>query len=93
MPEPSLADELRETRRWLGLFDNPDNDGIPAEKIAFAKKVILEAFDLQDKLIKERWVYEKSSADCKKQYLHNNPYGFSGDIVREPDWRDNPPAK
>lgn len=93
MPEPSLADEVRETCRWLGLFDNPDNDGIPAEKIAFAKKVILEAFDLQDKLIKERWVYEKSSANCKKQYLHNDPYGFSGDIVRKPDWRDNPPAK
>ncbi len=52
MPNPKLATEIRESYRWLGMFDNSDNDCISPELIASAKKIILEAYDLDDKLLK-----------------------------------------
>lgn len=76
MPNPELATEVRETSRWLGLFDNSDNDGISAALIASAKKVILEAYDLNDKLVKQRYVYDRESEEVTKEYLHR-PFDWS----------------
>lgn len=69
MPDPSLATEVRESYRWLRLFDTPENDGISAELIAGAKKIIIEAYDLYDNLLEERYVYYSDSEQVHKQCL------------------------
>lgn len=89
MPNPDLATEVRDSCRWLGLFDNPDNDGIPVEKIAYAKRIILEAYDLDDKLLKDRLVYDRDSKKVIKESLHNWPFNsFNEKVPGENfDWR------
>lgn len=72
MPDSSLATEVRESYRWLDFFDNSDNTGISPERIVSAKKVILEAYDLDDKLLKQRYVYDRDSEVVTKEYLHNS---------------------
>lgn len=87
MPNPTLATEVREGYRWLAMFDNSDNDGISPELIASAKKVILEAYDLNDKLLKQRYVYDRESEKVTKEYLHNWPFdAFDEKIIGEFDW-------
>lgn len=71
MPNPDLATEVRESYRWLDMFDNSDNDGISAELIASAKKVVLETYDLYDKILEERYVYDRDSENVTKEILHN----------------------
>ena len=71
MPNPDLATEVRENYRWSGMFDDSDNDGISAELIASAKKVILEAYDLNDNLLDHRYVYDRDSEKVIKEFLHN----------------------
>ena len=56
MPDPKLATEVREDYRWKGMFDDPDNDGVSPELIATAQKVILEGYDILDRLLKKRFV-------------------------------------
>lgn len=72
MPDPKLATEVRECYRWLDMFDNSDNDGVSSELIATAKKVILEGYDLYDKILEKRYVYDRDSKEVTKEYLHNN---------------------
>ena len=76
MPDPNLATEVRENYRWLDLFDQPNNDGIPSERIASAKKVILEAYDLYDKLLEQRLVYDRETEEVTEESLHNWPFHF-----------------
>lgn len=71
MPNPDLATEVRENYRWLDMFDNSDNDGISAEVIASAKKVVLEAYDLDDNLLKHRYVYDRDTEKVTTEFLHN----------------------
>lgn len=71
MPNPDLATEVRESYRWLDMFDNSNNDGISAELIASAKKVVLEAYDLDDNLLKHRYVYDRDTEKVTKEFLHN----------------------
>ena len=87
MPDPKLATEVRENYRWLDLFDQPNNDGIPAERIASAKKVILEAYDLYDKLLEQRLVYDRETEEVTEESLHNWPFNIDGEIVDEFDWQ------
>ena len=88
MPNPKLATEVRESYRWLGMFDESDNDGISPELIASAKKVILEAYDLHDIIQKERYVYDRESEKVTKEYLHNWPFDlFNEQVIGEFDWR------
>ncbi len=83
MPNPELADEVRETDCWLDMF----RDGsVPFEKIANAKKIILESYDLDDKLLKERYVYDSASGSVTKEYLHNWPFNVSNEVIGEFDW-------
>lgn len=87
MPNPKLATEVRKSNRWLGMFDNSDNDGISPELIASAKKVILEAYDLDDKLLKQRYVYDRETEEVTKEYLHNWPFDLSNEkVTGEFDW-------
>jgi hypothetical protein len=87
MPNPKLATEIRESYRWLGMFDNSDNDCISPELIASAKKIILEAYDLDDKLLKQRYVYDRESEEVTKEYLHNWPFDlFNEKVTGEFDW-------
>ena len=87
MPNPKLATEIRESYRWLGMFNNSDNDGISPELIASAKKIILEAYDLDDKLLKQRYVYDRESEEVTKEYLHNWPFDlFNEKVTGEFDW-------
>ncbi len=84
MPNPELATEVREGYRWLDMFDNSDNDGISPKLIASAKKVILESYDLNDNLLKQRYVYVRESEKVTKEYLHSRPFdGVTGEF----DWR------
>lgn len=71
----------------MDLFDSPDNDGIPAWRIASAQKVILETYDLYDRLLKERYVYDSASKRVIKEYLQNWPFNFNNDLIGTPDWR------
>ena len=88
MPNPDLATEVREFYRWLRLFDGEDNDGAPAELIASAQKVILEGYDLNDRLLKERIVYDKSTQEVRKEALHNWPFSIlTGKLIGDLDWR------
>ena len=87
MPNPKLATEVRESSYWLGMFKNSDNDSISAELIASAKKVVLEAYDLDDKLLKQRYVYDRESGEVSKEYLHNWPFDlFNEKVTGEFDW-------
>lgn len=87
MPNSHLATEVRKSSRWMDLFDSPDNDGIPAWRIASAQKVILETYDLYDRLLKERYVYDSASKRVIKEYLQNWPFNFNNDLIGTPDWR------
>ena len=82
MPNPKLATEVRESCRWLGLFDNTDNDGVSPKLIASAKKVILEAYDLDDKLLKQRYVYDRKTKEVTKEYLHNIAFELFNQSVK-----------
>lgn len=86
MPNPKFATEVRESNRWLGMFDNSDNDGISQELIAASKKAILEAYDLDDKLLKERYVYDRETGEVTKEYLHNWPFDVDEKVTGEFDW-------
>ena len=68
------------------MFDNSDNDGISPELIAASKKVILEAYDLDDKLLKERYVYDRETGEVTKEYLHNWPFDVDEKVTGEFDW-------
>lgn len=61
MPNPDLATEVREHYRWLSMFDDDDNDGVPLDLIVSAKKVILQAYDLHDKLLENYLVYDRET--------------------------------
>ncbi len=88
MPNPTLATEIRESFNWLELFENSDHDGISPELIASAKSIILESYDLDDKLLKQRYVYDRESAEVRKEYLHNWPFEpVSAKVIGEFDWR------
>ena len=69
MPNPKFATEVRTSSYWEGIFSNPDNDGVAVELIAKAKKVILEAYDLEDNLLRERYVYDRDSKGVTKEPL------------------------
>ena len=88
MPNPKLATQVRESFYWRGMFDYDDNAGVPLSLIANAKEVILEGYDVNDTLLKERFVWRKRWRDVIKQYLHNWPFDpSSGEVVGEFDWR------
>lgn len=72
MPNPKLADKVMKTYRWLGMFDSKDNDGISPELISSAKRVVLEAYDLNDKILDLRFVYTKATKKVHKEYLREN---------------------
>ena len=81
MPNPNLSDEVRDSYRWIGMFDNSDNDGIKPELLANANEVIVEALDLDDNLLNVRYVYSKETGEVVKEFLHIWP--FIGDF----DWK------
>ncbi len=85
MPNPNLATEIRENPNWPMMFSG--EDGISPELIASAKKVILEAYGLNDNLLKERYVYDRDSEKVTKEYLHNWPFNYDEKIIGEFDWR------
>lgn len=94
MPNNTLATEVRERYHWLAMFDNSDNDGVSAKQIASAKKIILEAYDLNDRLLKQRYVYDGESKEVIKEYLHNWPFDlFNEKVTGEFDWRTEPPKE
>lgn len=87
MPNPKLATEVRESCRWLGLFDNTDNDGVSPELIASAKRVILEAYDLDDNLLKQRYVYNSKTKEVTKEFFHNLSFDlFDGKVIGKFGW-------
>lgn len=90
MPLPGLATETRGSYRWLDMFDNSDNDGIDPQLIAEAERVILESFDLYDRINKERLVYEASTKEVHAEYLHNDPQDWSDKTKFEvaPEWSE-----
>lgn len=88
MPNPELATVIKKTNRWLGLFDNDGNDGVPASKIAEAQRIIIEGYDIYDKLVEDRYVYYKDSDEAVKEHLHNWPFDSFGRRTEEPlDWQ------
>lgn len=88
MPDPKLATEVREDYRWKGMFDDPDNDGVSPELIATAQKVILEGYDILDRLLKKRFVYDSTTKKVTKEVLHNWPFDMWNKKNTEPfDWR------
>lgn len=88
MPDPKLATEVREDYRWKGMFDDPDNDGVSPELIATAQKVILEGYDILDRLLKKRFVYDSTTKKVTKEVLHNWPFDMWNKKTTEPfDWR------
>ena len=54
------------------MFDSKDNDGISPELISSAKRVVLEAYDLNDKILDLRFVYTKATKKVHKEYLREN---------------------
>ena len=87
MPNSKLATEVRESCRWLGLFDNTDNDGVSPELIASAKRVILEAYDLDDNLLKKRYVYNRETKEVTKELFHNLSFDlFNGKVIGKFGW-------
>ena len=87
MPNPELATEVRECYNWLGMFQNSDNDGVSPELIASAKKIILEAYDLNDVLQKKRLVYDRKTNEVSVELLYNWPFDAHNEVVEEFDWR------
>ncbi|MBQ2937467.1 MAG: hypothetical protein IJE05_01065 [Clostridia bacterium] len=86
MPNPEMASEVREHSRWLNMFDTSDNDGVSPELIANSKRIILEFYDLYDKLLNVRYVYNKDSEEVTKEYLHNWPFSSTGAQTGELHW-------
>lgn len=88
MPNPKLATEVRENSCWLRMFDAAENDGVSPELIASAKRIVVEAYDLNDTLLKERLVYDRETGKVSKETLHNWPFDiFNERVVGEFDWR------
>ncbi|MBR2855442.1 hypothetical protein IKE99_00660 [Candidatus Saccharibacteria bacterium] len=94
MPLPGLATEVRQTCRWLRMFDTADNDGVNPSLIAEAERVILETFDLYDRLNKKRLVYEAATREVYVEYLHNNPQDWRdrSKFSETPEWSKEEPA-
>ena len=70
------------------MFDNEDNDVVPVSKIAEAQRVIIEGYDIYDRIVGERYVYYKESEEVVKEYLHNWPFDSFGEKTGEPlDWQ------
>lgn len=90
MPLAGLATEVRDGYRWLAMFDNSDNDGVNPVLIAEAERVILETFDLYDRINKKRLVYEASTKEVHVEYLHNNPQDWSDrtKFSEAPEWSE-----
>ena len=88
MPDPKLATEVRDHHRWLDIFDCSDNDGVSLQLILRAKKIILEYYDINDVLIKERFVYSRDSGKVTKEILHNWPFDvFNNKTSKAFDWQ------
>ena len=85
MPNPNLATEIRVHPNWVMLFNGMD--AVSPELIASAKKVMLEFYDLNDNLLKERYVYDRDSEEVTKEYLCNWPFDYDGKVVGKLDWR------
>ena len=69
-PDPRLADEVRETCHWLRMFRRYGNfDGTDPARIAAARDVVLEGFDLHDDIIPERLVYRACDKEVHAERL------------------------
>lgn len=68
MPDPYMATVVKEHYRWMSIFDDSDNDGISPDLVASAKKVIVESYDLQDKLLK-RLIFDRDTEEVKEEDL------------------------
>ena len=90
MPLAGLATEVRGGYRWLAMFDNSDNDGVDPALIAEAERVILETFDLYDRINKKRLVYEASTKEVHVEYLHNDPQDWldRSKFIKAPEWSE-----
>ena len=84
MPNPKLATEVRYNDTFKSFF----SDSAFAEQIATAKKVILEAFDLNDKMLTQRYVYDSEIQEVTSETLHNWPFDvFNEKVTGKFDWR------
>ena len=90
MPLAGLATEVRHGYRWLAMFDSSDNDGVDPLLIAEAERIILETFDLYDRINKKRLVYEASTKEVHVEYLHNDPQDWSdrSKFNKAPEWSE-----
>ena len=69
LPDSRLADKVKDDH-WRGMFQGcNDFDGEDPARIAAAKEVILEGFDLYDNLIPERLVYRASDKEVHAERL------------------------
>ena len=63
----AIADEVRNSERWLDLFDTQDFDGVNPELITKAEFVVLEAFDFEGEQLPERYIYRKEQDEVIRQ--------------------------
>ena len=68
MPSPEIATQVCEGW-WYWLFSHKEHEGVDVNKIISAEEIILEAFDIYDALLPERYVYEKKSDSKRKEFL------------------------
>lgn len=67
MPNPDLATETRNHSGWSSLFMSSNNDGISPIRIAHSRKIILEAYDIEDNILPTSYTYDVKTGKVIKQ--------------------------
>ena len=71
MPNPKLASEVRDVNhRWLDMFNSSNNDGVSPMLIASAKRVILDAYALDDTPLDKCFIYDRETGEVTQRFLH-----------------------